>query len=238
VERSFVDVEDLSGRGGVLDSVGVSADDGVDGEFIESPDGPGVVEQRDGDLVVGYVGECPVGPEIAYSYVAEADEPEGVAVDIEEGRFISQDGYSLCLHAPGETSQKPASRSAGHTSDAVVVISEAGVHAEAAAEGSEQINDLAPVSSEQVVCYVVAREHDDVDVEEIYSLEAAAEILGAYGSAVVNVAYVCDSCAVEAVIGILEGKVYLGNFEPLGFGVLDAGCGSGAESQRSEGGAF
>jgi len=65
VEASALGIEDVVwGESGCF-SVRVSTEDDVDGECIEVFDGFGIVDECDGDVVIGCIGECLFGMEVS-----------------------------------------------------------------------------------------------------------------------------------------------------------------------------
>ena len=83
-------------------AVCVAAHDGVRLVIAEMLDAAGIVHQRDGGLVRGNVGKGLVRPEVSDSQIAQPDQPERVAVDIQDRRFVAQNRDSAGLHAVRE----------------------------------------------------------------------------------------------------------------------------------------
>jgi hypothetical protein len=72
-----------------LDAVGVAAEDGGGGICVEVVETIGIVDQGDGGLACGNAGKGFFGVKILDPVVAEAGEPEALAVDFDGGGFIS-----------------------------------------------------------------------------------------------------------------------------------------------------
>lgn len=75
---------------------------------------------------------------------------------------------------------------------AVIVIAQAGEGGESALDVAEQRDDVLPVSALDVISDVIAGQQHDIDVEGIDPFDAASQIFAADGTAVMEVADVCD----------------------------------------------
>jgi hypothetical protein len=84
---------------------------------------------------------------------------------------------------------------------------------------------------------VIARQHDYIDLELIDALDAAAQILAADGAAVVKVADMRYSRAVQSVAAAAQVEVDLDNFEPLRREQFGIDRRAGAEAECPQGGA-
>jgi hypothetical protein len=117
------------------------------------------------------------------------------------------------------------------------VIAQAGIRAESASDAPKQGCNLPAVPAPEVVCDVIAGQHDYIDLELINAFDAAAQILAADGAAVVKVADMRYSRAVQPVTAAAQIQVDFNNFEPLRREQLGIDRRAGAEAECPQGGA-
>jgi len=84
VETSALEIQYASCGYPGFYAVRVSADDGVNAEFVELIDAARIVHQGDGRFVFRYVGEGALRVEVAFPQIAQSNEPERVAVDVQD----------------------------------------------------------------------------------------------------------------------------------------------------------
>jgi hypothetical protein len=117
------------------------------------------------------------------------------------------------------------------------VIAQAGIRAESASDAPKQGCNLPAVPAPEVVCNVIARQHDYIRIELINALDAAAQVLAANGAAVVKVADMRYSRAVQPVTAAAQVQVDFNHFEPLRREQFGIDRRAGAEAERPKSGA-
>jgi hypothetical protein len=176
--------------------VRVPAHHGVRCEITQVLDSAWIMHQCDGHLVRGHVGEGPVRSEVTYPQIAQSHEPQRVAVNVQNGRLVSQDGDPAVGHAPGKAIQQVVPSAAWQAGNTVIVIAQTGIGAESTFDVAEQGDDFFPVRTGKVVRDVISRQHNEIDVEQINPFDATTQIPAAHCPAVMKIADMCYAPAI------------------------------------------
>lgn len=158
----------------------VPAHHGVHCKITQVLDSAGVMHQRDRRLIRWYVCEGLMRPEVTYLQIAQSHKPQRVAVNVQNGRLVPQDGDSAVGHASGKTIQQvilPAS-------DTIIVIAKTCIGAESTFDVVEQGDDFFPVRTGKVIRDVISRQHNKIDVEQVDPFDATMQIPATHGPAV------------------------------------------------------
>jgi hypothetical protein len=77
----------------------VAAHHGVRCVIAQVLDSARIVHECDGRLLSGNVGKGPVGSEVTYPQIAQSHKPQPMAVNVQNGCFVPQDGDPALGHA-------------------------------------------------------------------------------------------------------------------------------------------
>ena len=189
----------------------VPAHHGVRCKITQVLDSAWIMHKCDGRLVRGHVGEGPVRSEVTYPQIAQSHEPQRVAVNVQNGRLVPQDGDPAVGHAPGKAIQQVVPPAP----EAVIVIAQTGIGAESTFDVAEQGDDFFPVRTGKVIRDVISRQYDEIDVEQVDPFDATTQIRAAHGPAVMKVADMRYALAIQATMRALERQIDFDNFDPL-----------------------
>jgi hypothetical protein len=132
-----------------------------------------VMHQRNHYLVTGHVSEGFVRLEVADPQITQSDEPERVVVNGQDSCLVLQDADSAGLQAPYHLTQQGPASVDGQTRKTIIVITQARIPTKSAFDIAQQSDNLLPVLASNIVSNVIARQHYDIDIKSIDSLNAA-----------------------------------------------------------------
>jgi hypothetical protein len=142
--------------------------DSVRCEIAQVLNSAGIMHQCDGRLIRWYFGEGLMRPEVTYPQIAQSHEPQRVAVNIQNDRFVPQDGDSAVGHASDKAIQQVIAP-ASHT---IIVITQTCIGAESAFDVAEQGDDFFPVRTGKVIRDIISRQHNKINVEHVDPFDA------------------------------------------------------------------
>ena len=198
-------------------------------------DAVGVVNHRYDRLVAGHFGERFFRVEIADPQIAQANHPEGLALDVGDGRFVLQKVYTFVPHRRYHAVKLDVILFAGSGSgDTVIVIAQAGVNAVPAFDLPDQFDGVLPEFSGDVMRYIIAGHHDDIRFERVDPVDAPLEIAGADGPAAVDVADLDDAFAGKFLGKSAHRHIDVNDLDPFPAGPFFADRRRGTETHLAE----